>query len=38
MLDGFNEGWVERDSGEAVVVKGIVALETALRGLVATRA
>ncbi len=36
MLDGFNEGWVERDNGEAVVVKGIVTLETALRGLVET--
>lgn len=35
MLDGFNEGWIEFESGAANVVKGEIALETVLRGLVA---
>jgi uncharacterized protein YbjT (DUF2867 family) len=34
MLDGFNEGWIEFEHGEAGSVKGKVALETVLRGLV----
>jgi uncharacterized protein YbjT (DUF2867 family) len=40
MLDGFNEGWIEFEHGEAgsikdhVALKGHVALETVLRGLV----
>ncbi|MET1028947.1 MAG: NmrA family NAD(P)-binding protein [Dongiaceae bacterium] len=35
MLDGFNEGWIEFESGEAGSLKGKVALETVLRELVA---
>lgn len=35
MLDGFNEGWIEFESDAANVVKGEIALETVLRGLVA---
>ena len=34
MLDGFNEGWIEFEHGEAGSMKGNVALETVLRGLV----
>jgi uncharacterized protein YbjT (DUF2867 family) len=34
MLDGFNEGWIEFEGGEAGSVKGEVTLETVLRGLV----
>jgi NAD(P)H dehydrogenase (quinone) len=34
MLDGFNEGWIEFESGEAGSLKGNVALETVLRSLV----
>jgi hypothetical protein len=34
MLDGFNEGWIDFEGDEAAVVKGRVALETVLRGLV----
>jgi NAD(P)H dehydrogenase (quinone) len=34
MLDGFNEGWIEFEGGEASSVKGRIELETALRGLV----
>jgi uncharacterized protein YbjT (DUF2867 family) len=34
MLDGFNEGWIDFEGGEATVVKGRVELETVLRGLV----
>lgn len=38
MLDGFNEGWIEFESSAANVVKGEIALETVLRGLVAKAA
>lgn len=38
MLDGFNEGWIEFESDAANVVKGEIALETVLRGLVAKAA
>lgn len=34
MLDGFNEGWIEFEHGEAGSMKGKVALETVLRGLI----
>ena len=34
MLDGFNEGWIEFESGEAGSVKGTVSLETVLGELV----
>jgi hypothetical protein len=34
MLDGFNEGWIEFESGEAGSQKGKVALETVLRSLI----
>ncbi len=34
MLDGFNEGWIEFEHGESASMKGKVALETVLRGLV----
>jgi NAD(P)H dehydrogenase (quinone) len=34
MLDGFNEGWIEFELGEAGSRKGTVNLETALRSLV----
>jgi len=34
MLDGFNEGWIEFEGGEANSTKGKVELETVLRGLV----
>jgi NAD(P)H dehydrogenase (quinone) len=34
MLDGFNEGWIEFEGGEAGSIKGKVELETVLRGLV----
>jgi NAD(P)H dehydrogenase (quinone) len=34
MLDGFNEGWIEFADGERGSRKGIVELETVLRGLV----
>jgi NAD(P)H dehydrogenase (quinone) len=33
MLDGFNEGWIEFEHGEAGSTKGDVVLETVLRGL-----
>lgn len=33
MLDGFNEGWVEFEGGEARTVKGATVLEAVLRGL-----
>jgi NAD(P)H dehydrogenase (quinone) len=35
MLDGFNEGWIEFERGEAGSRKGTVTLRTALQGLVA---
>jgi len=34
MLDGFNEGWIEFEGGEAGSRKGKVALETVLRSLI----
>ncbi len=34
MLDGFNEGWIEFERGESGSMKGKVALETVLRGLI----
>jgi len=33
MLDGFNEGWIEFERGEAGSMKGKVTLEAVLRGL-----
>jgi uncharacterized protein YbjT (DUF2867 family) len=33
MLDGFNEGWIEFESGEAGTRKGVVRLETVLKKL-----
>jgi uncharacterized protein YbjT (DUF2867 family) len=33
MLDGFNEGWIDFESGEAGTRKGVVALETVLKRL-----
>jgi NAD(P)H dehydrogenase (quinone) len=38
MLDGFNQGWIEFEGGEAGSVKGDVALETVLQGLVKSSA
>lgn len=38
MLDGFNEGWIEFEGDRAGVIKGAIALETVLRGLVARAA
>jgi hypothetical protein len=35
MLDGFNEGWLEFESGEMGSLKGQTGLETVLRQLVA---
>jgi uncharacterized protein YbjT (DUF2867 family) len=34
MLDGFNEGWIEFENGEAGSRKGSVSLETVLRALI----
>jgi uncharacterized protein YbjT (DUF2867 family) len=34
MLDGFNEGWIEFESGEAGSRKGSVALEAVLKALI----
>ena len=34
MLDGFNEGWIEFEAGEAGSIKGTVELESILRTLV----
>jgi uncharacterized protein YbjT (DUF2867 family) len=34
MLDGFNDGWIEFESGEAGSLKGVIDLETVLRSLV----
>jgi NAD(P)H dehydrogenase (quinone) len=34
MLDGFNEGWIEFEGGEAGSVKGKIELEAVLRDLV----
>jgi uncharacterized protein YbjT (DUF2867 family) len=35
MLDGFNEGWIEFESGQSGSVRGPTELEAVLRGLVA---
>ena len=35
MLDGFNEGWIDFERGEAGLRKGNVALETVLKALIA---
>jgi len=37
MLDGFNDGWIEFERGEAGSMKGKVTLETVLRGLIGTQ-
>jgi uncharacterized protein YbjT (DUF2867 family) len=37
MVDGFNEGWIEFQGGEAGSQKGIVELETVLTGLIEKR-
>jgi NAD(P)H dehydrogenase (quinone) len=34
MLDGFNEGWIQFESGEAGSRKGGVCLESVLQGLI----
>ena len=34
MLDGFNEGWIEFESGEAGSRKGNTTLQTVLRTLI----
>jgi uncharacterized protein YbjT (DUF2867 family) len=34
MLDGFNEGWIEFESGPSGSRKGVTSLQTVLRGLV----
>ena len=34
MLDGFNEGWIEFEHGQAGSVKGKVTFNTVIRGLV----
>jgi len=34
MLDGFNEGWIDFESGEAGSRKGKVALQTVLQKLI----
>ncbi|HEY2548579.1 MAG TPA: NmrA family NAD(P)-binding protein [Candidatus Acidoferrum sp.] len=34
MLDGFNEGWIEFERGEAGALRGSVALRTVLAGLI----
>ena len=36
MLDGFNEGWIGFENGEAETVKGSTDLEAVLRGMVET--
>jgi NAD(P)H dehydrogenase (quinone) len=34
MLDGFNEGWIDFEHGEAGSIKGKVSLETVLNALI----
>jgi hypothetical protein len=34
MLDGFNEGWIEFENGQAGSRKGEVALKTVLQALI----
>jgi hypothetical protein len=36
MLDGFNEGWIVFETGEAETIKGATDLEAVLRGMVET--
>jgi NAD(P)H dehydrogenase (quinone) len=36
MLDGFNEGWIEFESGEAGSQKGITSLDSVLKLLIQT--
>jgi uncharacterized protein YbjT (DUF2867 family) len=38
MLDGFNEGWIDFDGGEAGSQKGSVALESILKALLEEKA
>ena len=38
MLDGFNEGWIDFEGGEAGSQKGIVALESVLKALLEEKA
>jgi hypothetical protein len=38
MLDGFNEGWIDFDGGEAGSQKGSVALESTLKALLEEKA
>ncbi len=35
MLDGFNDGWIEFEGGEANSTKGVTTFETVARALVA---
>jgi hypothetical protein len=35
MLDGFNEGWIDFERGEAGSQKGSVTLETVLKTIIA---
>jgi hypothetical protein len=37
MLDGFNEGWIEFEGGEAGARKGAISVETVIRELVDNR-
>jgi NAD(P)H dehydrogenase (quinone) len=34
MLNGFNKGWIEFESGEADSRKGCISLESVLQGLI----
>ena len=38
MLDGFNEGWIDFEGGEAGSQKGSVALESVLKALLEEKA
>jgi hypothetical protein len=38
MLDGFNEGWIEFEGGEANSIKGTTPLESVLRSLLLAKA
>jgi hypothetical protein len=38
MLDGFNQGWIDFEGGEAHTCKGKVEIKTVLRGLVGANA
>jgi NAD(P)H dehydrogenase (quinone) len=37
MLDGFNEGWIDFEGGEAGTRKGVVPLEAVLKRLLEVR-